>query len=113
MGLLVTASIVYVSFAMLLSVITKNHSASSAAMIVMMFLSMFNIPNKYKLLSHLWNIIPSGHIGTWTLLEYRLINIFGHFFNTLQYSPIIWLLVSIILVLIAKLAYNRYYVEGK
>ena len=100
-------------FAMFLSIITKNHSASSAAMIVMMFLSMFNIPNRYRLLSHLWNIIPSGHIGTWTLLEYRLFNIFGHRINTLQYSPVIWLIVSVAFILIAKIAYSKYQVEGK
>ena len=112
-GLLVVASLTYVAFAFFLSIITKNRSTSSAAMIVMMFLSMFNIPNRYRLLSHLWNIIPSGHIGTWTLLEYRLFNIFGHYFNTLQYSPIIWLFVSVLFVLAAKFAYSKYQVEGK
>ena len=112
-GLLVVASLTYVAFAMCLSIITKNHSASSAAMIVMMFLAMFNIPHRFRLISQLWNIIPSGHIGTWTLIEYRLINIFGHYFNTLQYSPIIWAFVAITLIIIAKLAYSKYQVEGK
>lgn len=112
-GLLVVASLVYVAFAMFLSIITKNHSASSAAMIVMMFLSMFNIPGKYRLLSQVWNMIPSGHIGTWTLIEYRLINIFGLCLNTLQYSPIIWVLLSVIFILIAKILYSKYQVEGK
>lgn len=112
-GLLVVASLTYVAFAMCLSIITKNHSASSAAMIVMMFLSMFNIPQRFRLISQLWNIIPSGHIGTWTFIEYRLINIFGHYLNNLQYSPIICALVTIILIIIAKLAYSKYQVEGK
>lgn len=112
-GLLVVASLTYVAIAFFLSIITKSHSTSSAAMIVMMFLSMFNIPNRYRFLSHLWNIIPSGHIGTWTLLEYRLINFFGHHFNTLQYSPVIWLIVSAAFILIAKIAYSKYQVEGK
>lgn len=112
-GLLVVASLVYVAFALLLSIATKNHSASSAAMIVMMFLSMFNIPQRFRLLSQIWNIVPSGHIGTWTLIEYRLINLFGHQFNTLQYSPVVWILIAIVFIVVASILYKKYEVEGK
>lgn len=111
--LLVLATIVYVTFALLLSLVTKNHSASSAAMIVLMFLSMFNIPNKYRIFSQIWNLIPSGHIGTWTLIEYRLVNVFGNLYNSLQYSPVIWILISVVFVLIARFLYSKYQVEGK
>lgn len=111
--LLLTASIVYVCFASFLSVLTKNRSVSTAALVVLMFLSMFNIPNKYRFFSQIWNIIPSGHIGTWTYIDYRLINIFGHYFNTIEYSSVIWICVSILFIIISKSIYKKYEVEGK
>lgn len=110
---LLTASFTYIGFALLMSIMTMNHSASTAAMIVLMFLSMFNIPARYRVLSQIWDCIPSGHIGSWSLLKYQLINIFGHYYNSVEYSCVIWILLTILFIVIAKRIYKKYQVLGK
>lgn len=110
---LLAASFTYVGFALLLSIATNNHSASTASMVVLMFLSMFNIPAKYRLISQIWDLIPSGHIGSWSLLKLQLIKIFGTYYNSVEYSPIIWMLLTIVFIIIAKEIYKRYEVSGR
>ena len=112
-GQLLTASFTYVGFALFLSIATNNHSASIASMVVLMFLSMFNIPAKYRVISQLWDLIPSGHIGSWSLLKMQLINVFGNYYNSIEYSCVIWTLFTIIFVIIAKQIYKRYQVSGR
>lgn len=43
--------------------------------------------NDPKLLSKVWSYLPGAYIGSWTFTEYRLIHIFGKFFNNLQMAP--------------------------
>lgn len=112
-GQLLTASFTYVGFALLLSIATNNHAASTAAMVVLMFLSMFNIPAKYRIISQIWDLIPSGHIGSWSLMKFQLIKIFGNYYNSVEYSPVIWILFTIAFVVVAKQIYKKYQVAGK
>ena len=112
-GQLLTASFTYVGFALLLSIATNNHAASTATMVVLMFLSMFNIPSKYRIISQLWDLIPSGHIGSWSLLKMQLIKIFGNYYNSIEYSSIIWIVFTIVFIIIAKQIYKRYQVSGR
>lgn len=112
-GQLLAASFTYVGFALLLSIVTNNHAASTAAMVVLMFLSMFNIPSRYRILSQIWDLIPSGHIGSWSLMKFQLIKIFGNYYNSIEYSYVIWLLLTIVFIIIAKQVYKRYQVSGR
>lgn len=110
---LLLATFVYVGFALLLSIITNNHPASSGVMIVIMFLSMFNIPAKYRLISQIWDSIPSGHIGSWSLTKYQLVKLFGTYYNSLEFTTVIWPIATIAFIIIAKAVYKRYQVEGR
>ena len=112
-GQLLAASFTYVGFALLLSIATNNHSASTASMVVLMFLSMFNIPARYRVISQIWDLIPSGHIGSWSLLKMQLIKVFGNYYNSIEYSPVVWLILTIVFILISKQIYKRYEVSGR
>ena len=112
-GQLLAASFTYVGFALLLSIATNNHSASTASMVVLMFLSMFNIPSRYRVISQIWDLIPSGHIGSWSLLKMQLIKVFGNYYNSIEYSPVVWLILTIVFILISKQIYKRYEVSGR
>jgi len=111
--LLIFAAITYASFAMLLSRLTNSRSATSAIMIIGMFLSMFNIPEKYRFISQVWNYVPAGHIGKWQFYEYRLLTIFGIQLNSIEASLIIWTLSIFIFVIFGKRINDRYQVLGK
>jgi len=111
--LLVFATIVYACFDMLLSRLTNSHAAASAIMIIGMFLSMFNIPEKYRLLLQAWNYVPAGHIGKWQFYEYRLLTIFGLQLNNIEASLIIWTIASVVFIIIGKVINNKYQVIGR
>ena len=74
-------------FAMFLSQVLNNRSAATAIMVIGLFLSMINVPEAFGLLSKVWSYLPGAYIGSWTFTEYRLIHIFGKFFNNLQMAP--------------------------
>ena len=111
--LFLIAGVVYAAFSMFLSQVLGNRSAATAIMVMGLFLSMLNIPESMGLLSKIWSYLPGAYIGSWTFTEYRLISIFGQYFNNLQAAPVLWLLASALFVVAAKVAYQRYQVQGK
>lgn len=111
--LLMTAAVVYAALAMFLSQVLGSRSAATAIMVIGLFLSMLNVPESLGVISRLWSYLPGAYIGSWTFTEYRLISLFGRFFNNLQAAPVIWLLASAAFLAAAGAAYRRYQVRGK
>ena len=111
--LFLIAGIIYSAFAMFLSQVLNNRSAATAIMVIGLFLSMINVPEAFGLLSKVWSYLPGAYIGSWTFTEYRLIHIFGKFFNNLQMAPVFWMIASMIFIAIAKGSYKHYQVKGK
>lgn len=111
--LFLIAGIIYSAFAMFLSQVLNNRSAATAIMVIGLFLSMINVPEAFGLLSKIWSYLPGAYIGSWTFTEYRLIHIFGKFFNNLQMAPVFWMIASMIFIAIAGCSYKHYQVRGK
>ena len=76
-------------------------------------LSMINVPEAFGLLSKVWSYLPGAYIGSWTFTEYRLIHIFGKFFNNLQMAPVFWMIALMIFIAIVRGSYKQYQVKGK
>ena len=112
-GLLVMAGILYAVLSAFLSQVLGNHSAAMGVMVLVMLLSMLNIPENFRVISQIWRYMPGVFIGSWTFTDYRLTKVFGHYLNIFQMAPIAWGLVAVIVFLIAKLAYDRYQVKGR
>lgn len=112
-GLLVMAGILYAVLSAFLSQILGNHSAAMGVMVMIMLLSMLNIPENFRIISQMWRYMPGAFIGSWTFTDYRLTKVFGHYLNIFQMAPIVWGLVAVIVFLVAKLAYDRYQVKGR
>lgn len=111
--LFLIAGVLYAAFSMFLSQILGNRSAATAIMVMGLFLSMLNVPEKLGVISKIWSYLPGAYIGSWTFTEYRLISVFGRYFNNLQAAPVFWLLASAAFLGIAKAAYQHYQVLGK
>lgn len=111
--LFLIAGIIYSAFAMFLSQVLNNRSAATAIMVIGLFLSMINVPEAFGLLSKVWSYLPGAYIGSWTFTEYRLIHIFGKFFNNLQMAPVFWMIASMIFIAIAGCSYKQYQVKGR
>ena len=111
--LFLTAGILYGAFSMFLSQSLGNRSAATAIMVMGLFLSMLNVPEKLGVISKIWSYLLGAYIGSWTFTKYRLVFVFGKNFNNLQAAPIFWLLASATFLGIAKAAYRHYQVLGK
>lgn len=112
-GVLVMAGILYAVLSAFLSQVLGNHSASMGVMVIVMLLSMINIPENVRSLSQVWRYMPGAFLGSWTFTDYRLTKVFGHYLNILQMAPIVWGLVAVVAFLIAKLSYDSYQVKGR
>lgn len=104
LALYLFAALADAAFAMFLSQVLGSRSAATAIMVMGLFLSMLNIPEKLGTFSKIWRYLSGAYIGSWTFTEYRLISVFGRFFNNLQAAPVLWLLASAVFLGIAKAA---------
>lgn len=112
-GIIVAAGILYAVLSAFLSQILMNHSAATGIMVIVMLLSMLNIPENIRSISQMWRYMPGAFLGSWTFTDYRLTRIFGHYLNIFQMAPIVWGLAAAVAVLITKLSYDRYQVKGR
>lgn len=111
--LFMIAGIIYAAFSMLLSQVLGSRSAATAIMVMGLFLSMVNVPEKLGGISKIWSYLPGAYIGSWTFTEYRLISVCGRYFNNLQAAPVLWLIASALFFIATKIAYQRYQVQGR
>lgn len=107
------AGIVYAAAAMLLSQFLNNRSASTAIMMIGMFLSMLNVPEKFGILSTAWSYLPGAYLGSWTFTEYRLVHLCGCYLNNLQAVSVFWSLGTLLFVILTYLSYRNYQVKGR
>ena len=113
LSLLVIANGVFLGvITMFLSQVTMNHSGTMAFMIFFLFLSMYNPAKSVRLLSMLWDMLPGAYAGSWLFETYTTVKLFGTRLNILQYTPIFWTIVGVVLILIAGRSYRRYEVRS-
>ena len=107
------AGILYTVLSAFLSQVLCNHSAAMGVMVLVMLLSMLNIPENFRVISQIWRYMPGAFIGSWTFTDYRLTKVFEHYLNIFQMAPIAWMLAAVVVFLIAKMSYDRYQVIGR
>ena len=113
LSLLVIANGVFLGvITMSMSQFTMNHSGTMAFMIFFMFLSMYNPAKSVRVLSMLWDMLPGAYAGSWLFSTYTTIKLFGVRLNILQYTPIFWTVVSVVLIIFAVRSYRRYEVRA-
>lgn len=112
-GLLIMAGILYAVLSAFLSQVLGNHSVAMGVMVLVMLLSMLNIPENFRVISQIWRYMPGAFIGSWTFTDYRLTKVFGHYLNIFQMAPVAWMLAAVVVFLIAKMSYDRYQVKGR
>jgi hypothetical protein len=114
MIVMISAAILFAAFAMAISEAVKN---SLAVMGIMVGLFIFGqlelIPPKYRVLAQIKDMLPSNQISIWTLMKYRLVGLGGHYVTTYVAALIIYVLIAVILIVIGKVAYDRFQVTGR
>ena len=113
--------LVYLAAAVLNSVISmflsealRNSVAVMGLMTGGMFLTLvIMIPTKYRVISQIYELLPTTIMGLWKFSDYRLINIFGGYFTNLQFAPILYVICSMVLIFVGTKLYRNYQVSGR
>ena len=105
MIVMLTAAILFAAFAMAMSEITKNSLAVMGIMVgIFVFSQLELIPPRYRILNQIKSMLPSNQISVWSLLENRLVGIKGFYVSSFVASPILYVLISILLIIAGKIA---------
>ena len=114
MIVMLTAAILFAAFAMALSEVLKNSLAVTGIMVGLFIFSQLElIPPRFRVLAQIKDMLPSNQISVWTLMECRLVGLGGHYVSTYAASPVIYVLISVLLIFIGKIAYDRFQVTGR
>ena len=114
MILMITASILFAVFAMVISEMLKNSIAAVGVMLGVMIVSLaVSIPPKYRLLSQAMSMVPTTQISMDALLGHRLVHIFGNYFTGFDSAPVLYLLLAALLAIVGNIVYNRFQVSGR
>ena len=112
-GIMLVIGLLMSVFAMCLSQLCKNSVAVIAIMMGFWLISMLNPPYSMRALSQAASFLPVTFLGSWTFSDYRMVGLFGHMFNILQFAPILYFVLAIILAKITRISYSKYQVAGK
>ena len=113
-GLLIMAAVLTGVFTMILSEILKNGVGTLAVLSGIIILSMFvSIPNHFRVLAQIWNYIPSVFLAIWNIFDCRLVPFMGTYLTNIQFVPILYIVISILLSVLGYQIYRRNQVETR
>lgn len=114
-------SAVYIAASIFCSIITMFLSEAiqngvavmgimTGSMIVTMLIS---IPYRFRVISQVYELLPTELLKVWQLWDNRLVNFLGTYFTNFQIAPFLYLLISAILVLRGNYLYKNFQVSGR
>lgn len=105
---LCTGIVLSVVFTMVLSEKCKSGVGTMAVVVGILILAGFlYIPEQYRIISQLWNMIPSNMTAVWNIFDMRLVSVLGNYYTMWQIVPFIWLFLSALLVMYGKRIYRK------
>lgn len=111
---MLAASIVTGVFTMVLSEVLRNGIGTLAVIGGITILSMFIlVPARYRVLAQIWNYLPCVLVYIQNILDCRLIPFFGTYLTNMQFAPILYLIISVILLVAGFKIYQRYQVRAR
>lgn len=114
MIIMIAACILFAAAAMTISEILKNAVAAVGIMLGAMVISQaVSFSPNHRILSQAMSMVPTTQISMEALLEHRLLPFFGQYYTGFDAAPVIYLLLSILLIIAGSFAYNRFQVTGR
>lgn len=108
------ASVFCSVIAMFLSEAMKNSVAVMGVMTgSLIFTMLVTLPYRFRVISQLYELLPSVLLNVWHMWDDRLVNIFGEHFTNFQIAPILYMAVSIVLIFWGNRIYRKYQVSGR
>lgn len=113
-GLLLVAALLIGVFVMVLSEILKNGIGTLATISGIIIWAMFvSIPYHYRVLSQIWNYLPSIFISRSGIFDCRLIPFFGTYLTNIQFVPFLYIVIAGILSVVGYKIYQKYQVGAR
>lgn len=111
---LLMVSILYSIVIMFLSEWLKNSVAVMAIPVgIMIFTMMIDIPDQFRVLSQIYDFLPTNLLLVWELWDDRLVSLFGKYLTNFQIAPIIYLIIAVLLFFTGKRIYQQYQISGR
>lgn len=73
----------------------------------MIFTLFIDIPYSYSTVSKVYELLPTNLLMTWELWDDRLLSVLGNYMMLFQMAPMVYILVSALLLLIGKRIWKR------
>lgn len=113
-GILLASAVLHSTFIMILSESIRSSIGAIAVVVGTLILNMFlTIPDCYRVASQLWEMLPSNMASVWGSLSTRLVPFFGGYLTMWQAVPILYLLLSGLIVFLGSRIYRSYQVGGR
>ena len=112
-ALMLLFSIFYSALVMCVSQLFHSTTVPMAVMALVLLLSMFTPPDRFRILAQLADYMPAAFPGEWTFTAYRLMTLFGHSFSVLEVLPVLYALLIVLLALLLYRSYCRTQIGGR
>lgn len=114
LGIFLLTAIMFSVLTMFGSEFFRNGVASMAVMVCGMLLTMMcNVPDNYRVLAQLWNLLPHNILAVWSCFDFRLVPWFGGYLNNYQATIILYLLICGAVFWLGHGIYKRFQVSGR
>ena len=108
-ALYVLAALLFSVFAMFSSELFRSSVAVMAVMVFGILLSLvIHIPDRWRVLSQLWHLLPSQVVTPEVFHEYRLLPWLGGYLNVLQTVPLFYAFLIIGLIVVGRCFFKNY-----
>ena len=111
--LTVTAVLISVLVMFLSELLHSGIAALSITTAMIVASCLYQFPAEYRLLSQLWDYLPTGFLAMWNVFDHRLVSLLGMQFTSYQIVPVIYLIAAVLLSILGKKLYARYQVTGR
>ncbi len=112
--MLLVVSVLYSIVIMFLSELLKNNVAVMAIPIGIMILTMMiDIPYQFRVLSQIYDLLPTNLLVTWELWDDRLVSLVGKYLTNFQIASIIYLVIAALLFFAGKRIYQKYQIGAR
>lgn len=113
-GLSFMVALIQCTVAMFLAECSKNSVLTMAVMTGGLILTtIFTIPDEYRVFSQIWDSLPCGILAVWNAFSERMIHFAGRYWTTWQAIPVIYGIITILLLLLGKRIFENFQVEGR
>ena len=112
--MIVLAGVITGVFVMMLSELLRSNIGTLSTVVGMiLFALFFNVPEQYRIMSQLWDYLPSAFVAVWSIFGRRTVPMFGTCLTAWQACPILYILCGVVFVFAGRSVYVRYQVQGR